>query len=83
MWCFLLIMMCLDKVKQAQAKTGCLCEHWFALGERSMINPSGGQNLLPERRRMPLKTRRFPAGVLLARQQILLRRKHHINGSRP
>ena len=81
MWCFLLIMMCLDKVKQAQAKTGRLCEHCFALGGHSMINPSGGKNFLLGRRRMPLKTGRFPVGLLLARQQILLRRKHHINGS--
>ena len=81
MWCFLLIMMCLNTVKQAQAKTGRLCEHWFALGRRSMINPSGGKNLLPGRRRMSLKTEWFPADLLLARQKILLRRKHHINGS--
>ena len=79
MWCFLLIMMRLDKVKQAQAKTGRLWEHWFALGERSMISPSGGKNLMTGRRRMSLKTKRFPADLLLARQQILLRRKRHIN----
>lgn len=81
MWCFLLIVMGLPKVKQAQAKTGRLCEHWFALGERSMINPSGGKNLLPGLLRMPLKIKRFPADLLLARQQILIRRKHHINVS--
>ena len=73
----------LDKAKQAQAKTGGLGEHWFALGEPVLGNPSGGANFATGRRRKALKTVRFPAPSLFASNKIGDRKKPFINGSGP
>jgi hypothetical protein len=81
MWCFLLVMTRLDKVKQAQDETGCLIEHCFGLDRRDMINPSGRANFVAGHRLKPLKTGWFSAVLRLASIKIYHRRKHRINGS--
>ncbi len=87
MWCIVLVMTLLDKVKQAQARAGGPFEHWFALGGRDMSNPLlfwvGGAIFAAGYRRRTLKTNRFPASLLLASNKIHHRRIHQINGSLP
>ena len=77
----LLVMKGLHKVKQGQDKTGRLFEHWFALGEPFMTNPSGAAPRVAGQCRKTLKTDGFPAVSLLASNTMDLRRMDKINES--